>query len=621
MSNQNTKKPKDGHRKTVGEWLEQKVEWRIPVYQRHYAWDADKGESGPIHLFWDTVKEQTLARLEGGKPVSHYLGAVLVDNKTDPQATDDMKRYDVVDGQQRLTTIQIAMLALVRTADENGCGDEIKASLERYVFIDEEKKHPRLTPTNFDKRQFQKVLNDAYDIVWGIGVSKVSRENASRSRIDSAFNFFKAGHDSLVHDRQQGDAAAVVHALMETLTQGFDLVLIVLRESDDARRIFESLNNVALPLTTFDLIRNNVFHRAATIRLGMDEDLFNTEIWQQLEQPYWEKAASQRAGEVTHIEAYIARMLVAHMKKEVRFNRNDIFKAYKKFADDFKKESLPIEQEIMDLARYVDTYRYLASDSAMGAVQNPVASSTDFGVFRYTIWNNRDFYPVMFCIVGGNASAEQKQRMIMLLESYVIRRGVCGLPSGNYNQQAVTICAALGNNPDYGVLNSVLKNPEVETTVFPSNEMVMNGSVANGKFLKVGFARYVLEKIETSLHTPQAERVIGDLTLDHILPKKWEKNDTWRSIVLESVAGNHEFAVMETNQRLDTIGNLTLLSARNNTAKSNRPLQEVKRLFSESTVKMNRDLAKEEKWNVEKIEARSRNLAEKICEIWPYDVA
>ena len=614
MSNQNTNEAKDKHRKTVGEWLGQNIEWRIPVYQRHYAWDADD-EFGPIHLFWDTVKNQVRARLEEDKPISpHYLGAVLVDNKTHRQSTDDMRHFDVVDGQQRLTTIQIAMLALTQVAKNHGCGDEIKEALENYVFADKAKKLPRLHPTNFDNEQFRAVLNHTYKILMNFGLQNADEERVGRSKIVSAFNFFKAEQTSLVGNHPQSEAKSVVHAIMKTLTQGFDLVLIVLRPSDNAQLIFESLNNYAKPLTTFDLIRNNVFHRAASIRPGMDEELFDTSSWQQLEGPYWEgKADNQKVNWTTHIEAYVARMLVTKMRKGILFNRNSIFRTYKEFCEGFSS----IDEEIGSLVDYVDVYQYLDAD--MG--RNPAGDDVDFGVFRHAVWKNRDFYPALFLIARCGADAEQKRRMLMLLESYVVRRGVCGLPSGHYNKHAVTICAALGNNPDYEALNSVLKNPEAETTIFPSNEMVMNGSVANGKFLKVGFARYVLEKIETSLHTPQAERVIGDLTLDHILPKKWEKNDTWRSIVLESVAENPEFAVMEANQRLDTIGNLTLLSARNNTAKSNRPLQEVKKLFSESTVKMNRDLAKEEKWNVERIEARSRNLAEKICEIWKYDVA
>ena len=620
MSNQTTKKTKDDHRKTVGEWLELPFEWRIPVYQRHYAWDAEK-ESSPIHLFWETVAEQTDARLKGRQPPQHYLGAVLVDYKPDRHATDGMTRYDVVDGQQRLTTIQIAMLALTRVADEHGCGDEIKKSLEKYIFANKENNPPltRLTPTNFDNKQFQAVLFDAYDVIGDFGVKNVSRENASKSKIVSAFEFFKGEQNSLVNKRPQNEAKRAIHEIMATLTQGFDLVRIVLDEDDDAQRVFESLNNSAEPLTTFDLIRNNVFYRASSIREGMDEELFAKEAWQQLEKPYWEgKADNRKVNWATHIEAYVARMLVAQMKKEVRFSRNDIFRAYKEFSRNFEKSS-SIGDEIESLARYADIYRYL--DSAME--QNPVAPNTDFGIFRYDVWNKRDFYPVLFCIVGGGASMEEKQRMLRLLESYVIRRSVCGLSSGNYNKHAVTICAELGDDPSYEALAKVLKDATKDTVVFPGKERVKLACVSE-KFYGSVFQQYIFEKIEKSMHDVRVERLIvdqGELTIDHILPQGWEANPEWNQIVLGDDSGHDDAAELTVNSYLHTIGNLTMMSGKNNTVKSNQPFAEVKGLLAASELKLNRELAEEGVWNVEKIAARSRKLAEKICEIWPYDIA
>ena len=616
MKHQKNNNSKDSHRKTVGEWLLQKVEWRIPVYQRHYAWGATKSETGPIDLFWETVAEQTRDRLKGDKVTPHYLGAVLVDNKTDPQeVADDMRYYDVVDGQQRLTTIQIAMLALIRTADEHGCGNTIRKELEKHVFADEAHTRPRLIPTNFDQRKFQAVLNDAYDVIWNIGVSKVSRDNAGRSKIDSAFEFFKEKHDKFVGNRQQGEAITAIRALMDTLTKGFDLVLIVLNKDDNARRIFESLNSVAVRLTTFDLIRNNVFHRASDIRSGMDEELFNTDIWQQLEKPYWEDSASQREGESPHIEAYVARMLVARMKKEIRFNPSDIFRSYKKFADGFSND---IGKEIGELVRYADIYRFLASN--MGEVQNPVTPPVDFGVFRYAVWKNRDLYPVLFLIADSGANSAQKERMLRLLESYVIRRGVCGLPTDNYNNYAASVCKELGDNADHKVLDEFLKDSEDDSALFPDNKKVMEASISANLY-KLPFLLYVFRQIEAFICGSKADvDAKKNLTIDHILPKKWEKDMEWRKLALGDNGQHDDAAAFKVNSHLNTIGNLTIMSGGRNTAKSNRSFGEIRGLLSDSGLKLNRELADKEAWNVEEITARSRELAEKICEIWPYDV-
>lgn len=616
MNSQIDTTQKDDHRKTVGEWLKQPFEWRIPVYQRHYAWDSEI-ESGPIHLFWETVKEQTVARLNDQrtdkKPHQHYLGAVLVDNKTEPDAIDGIKRWDVVDGQQRLTTIQIALLALIRVAtDEYQCGDQIKEDLVDFVFSDKEHNRPRLEPTNFDKEQFRTVLFNVYGIVFDFGSSRVSKENANKSKIFSTFDFFQNEYKSFVEKKHPHDEMDIIRALKETLLDGFDIVLIPLRETDEAQKIFESLNNYAKPLTTFDLIRNNVFDRAAK-NTGMDVKLFESSSWQQMEKPYWDgKADNRRTGWNTHIEAYVARMLVAKMRHEFRFNRNEIFRTYKEFHKPFSS----VDEEIKELVDYLDIYRYLDGDTE----RNPVSPDVDFGVFLHEIWPNRDFYPAIFLIAGSGASAQQKQRMIRLLECYVIRRGVCKLSLAHYNKHAVSICAELGDNPSYESLSNMLKTAAKDTTVFPDDERVKTDCL-DAKFYPSPFQRYVFDKIEESMHDKKAERTrLSDLTIDHILPKKWNTNEKWKNIVLGADTDRSEMDVMVVDSYIDTIGNLTLLSGPNNSVKSNRPLAEVKELFEETTVKLNRQLAKKESWGLEKIRARSKELAEKICEIWPYDI-
>ena len=605
-----TSKNPDDHRKTVGEWMTLPFVWRIPVYQRHYAWGYED-ESKPIHLFWKTVEKQTIARLAGRYPVNnHYLGAVLVENKTKPDAADGLTQWDVVDGQQRLTTIQIALLALIHVADELGL--DIKPELDNVVFSNKAHIKPRLFPTNFDNKQFQSVLFDVYGIMMNFG-PKVDKEIATKSRIYSSFDFFKGKFKILINQQQHKDEY-IIRALKDTLLNGFDLVRIVLRETDEAQLIFESLNNYSEPLTTFDLIRNNVFYRAALVGPDKDVELFENSSWKQLENPYWGQKADSRKDGATHIQAYIARMLIAKMKEDILFNRNEIFKTYKEFS----KKYSSVDDEIESLIEYVDVYRYLDNDTN----SNPVNANFDFGVFRHNVWNSRDFYPVIFCIVKSAADVEEKQRMLKLLESYVIRRGVCGLSLKHYNKEAPRICKELGDNINYEALRKVLVSATKDTNVFPDDKRVEYGCV-HKEFYGSAFQRYVFNKIEASLHSTRVERVIveeGSLTIDHILPQKWENSTAWANIVLGPDHKPDDGAGLVVYLYLDTIGNLTIMSDKNNSVKSNRAFDEVKGLLAVSELKLNRELAEEDVWNVDKIMARSKYLAGKICEIWPYDI-
>ena len=296
--NESVIKSANNHRKTVGEWLSFPWVWRIPVYQRHYAWDTTP--SGPIELLWETIETQIIERLEGRMPSRHYFGAILVDDKTDRSNPAEPTRYDIVDGQQRITTIQIALLASIKSAEDhkNSYGREIKKKLEKYIFFDRQKNEPRLYPTNFDKKQFQGMIFNVYgDMITNSPSNSAAKKRFEDSKILDTLSFFERKYKNLIQEHHQYAPEQIINAVIETLTEGFDIVLIVLEENDQPQRIFESLNNFAKPLTTFDLIRNNVFDRASSEQQGNDEKLFNSDAWQELEKPYWGDKANQRKNE------------------------------------------------------------------------------------------------------------------------------------------------------------------------------------------------------------------------------------------------------------------------------------------------------------------------------------
>ena len=94
---------------------------------------------------------------------------------------------------------------------------------------------------------------------------------------------------------------------------------------------------------------------------GSDVKLFKSEPWQQFEDTFWEKTPG-RSDKITHVEAYIARMLMAEKQKFLLLNRNAIFKEYKEFADDQAANGLSVQAEIETISEYVDIYKYLVGE-------------------------------------------------------------------------------------------------------------------------------------------------------------------------------------------------------------------------------------------------------------------
>ena len=173
----------------------------------------------------------------------------------------------------------------------------LKEEFKKYIFL-EKQSNPKLNPTNFDREQYEAVVEHVYEKedIFELKENNISKENKKKSKIVRTFQTFREKFEYFINERKNDEIqedSNIINCLKNTLLSGFDLVLIELEKTDEAQKIFESLNNTAKPLTTFDLIRNNVFYRADKEQKGEDVKLFNSALWQQLEQPYWEKKATK----------------------------------------------------------------------------------------------------------------------------------------------------------------------------------------------------------------------------------------------------------------------------------------------------------------------------------------
>lgn len=596
-------------RQTIGKWLKLSCEWRIPVYQRHYAWESDK-EFSPTRLFWEVVEERAKARLEGKDVDPYYFGAILVEKKG--ESVGEPQKLDVVDGQQRLTTITVAMFAIISVARKFNCKEKIQTELSEYIFnIPKSRELPKLVPTNFDCTQFNNLLFSAFDL--SQPKQPDHDENTKKSKIVQARDFFKEQFEEFVKENEVYGATKTINALIYIIVYTFELILIELKKTDKSQKVFETLNSTAKQLTTFDLIRNDIFYRAANDEPESDVKLFNDDLWQEFERPFWEEHPG-RSNKNTHIEAYIARMLMAKNQQYLLMDRNSIFKEYKNFAERIRSSGKDVPEEIEIISEYVDVYKYLVGESD----NNPIGSGFDFGYFMYKICKSMDFYPALFTIVCCEAPTDDKQQMIRLLESYVIRRHICKLTADNYNQFAPGIFHASGKKPNYRALHGFLMDFENETHVFPDNKALESACLRENFYARNNLKDYIFDCIvahEAKISRDEKCDTKG-LTIDHIMPIAWRARDGWKSALAD-------FNEWDIDVRIHTIGNLTPMSRGRNAAKSNHDWSGEKgarALLADCDLKFTRKLAEKESWGLNDIRARSEELAAIICEIWPEDI-
>lgn len=585
-------------RAPIGNILHRDHIWNIPVYQRHYAWEPDvSSKADPCHIFLEDLMEQVDKRLKNREEFipPHYLSTIKV--KFHRLSDDPSKSsiHDVVDGQQRLVTVYLTLLSLLSLIRREGlkCDNEVE-SINRCLFYSGGQS--KLNPSNFDREDFYSVRDLAVEDI----------EPESKSIVLKAYMCLLEHITEKVN--KQEDRAAAVCTILDAVLNGLDVTMVYLDKHDDERKIFESLNTTGNPLTTFDVVRNRVFSKASKEDVGkpeLDAELFRSPNWKELESPFWyEKSdGGSKVGGWTHVEQLLLRTLTASMHQYIEQDKFKLLKHYKTFAKDIAKA----EDEIKELVRYSKIYRHL---------DNPEESAEefgDYGLFNYQIWKSRVWYPILF--LASECPLPERKKITDLLESFVIRRSVSGLKTTEYTYIVANLSKHLKDGITYERLRNYLHGLQSDTSLFPGNETVYERSLTSNFYGGGQLSRYILHRINEDLQKySEAKADIPKLQLDHIAPKGWYKSKEWK----EAFPGKGEFEMAE---KLNTLGNVTILSSGNNSVKSNRPWKEAKETYSNSPLEINRQLASHAAWRMEEIDQRRKDLVGHICRIWKEHLA
>ncbi|MGI8780258.1 MAG: DUF262 domain-containing protein, partial [Solirubrobacteraceae bacterium] len=235
------------------------VRYVVPVFQRRYAWERER-QWAPL---WDDVLEVVTAYVEaakarGGSPPSddvpvHFLGAIVV--KLVPFGAGQLELREIIDGQQRLTTIQLMIGAAARALKDLGGGEqaEVLGDLIRnrpYLTKGEPDSIFKVWPTKHDR--------DAFRAVMGAAEVDTAME---RHRVVEGFRFFEGAVRDWANSIPDDERDLHFQAFEAIVRSQLRIVWIDLEERDNAQVIFETLNDRGAPLNAIDLVKNLVFQR------------------------------------------------------------------------------------------------------------------------------------------------------------------------------------------------------------------------------------------------------------------------------------------------------------------------------------------------------------------------
>ncbi|RWB39716.1 MAG: DUF262 domain-containing protein [Mesorhizobium sp.] len=327
----------EGRRISAGN-LGERQQWVVPVYQRHYEWET--GEDRQLPKFWADLEDEAIDRLEGRSPFPHYFGAIIF-SEPQAQAFGAVRHRFLVDGQQRITTFQLVLAAIREVARKREVARLVDV-VNAYLFneksasmIDPDRERLKLWPSSYDRKLYQNIAENTPAKIRSLQ-SKFFYKNGSLIKGQSpnllrAYIFLFDEIDAFVTERgtDQGETPeAVLSAVLGGFLSGFQIVVIQLDPNDDAQESFASLNGLGKPLSPFDLIRNDVFHRAR--KTGEDDRKLFDERWKLFEKPFWAEQVRQGRFKRARADHLVSHAVIAETGREANIGK--IATEYQRYA-------------------------------------------------------------------------------------------------------------------------------------------------------------------------------------------------------------------------------------------------------------------------------------------------
>jgi hypothetical protein len=590
--------------------FEHQVRYVIPVFQRPYVWQIEK-QWEPL---WDDVRAVAEELLDakastGSQPVApHFLGAVVLDQQPSPSGYIAIRH--VIDGQQRLITLQLLLNAVRQVATARGRPRDaaLLTTLVRNPehVIDTADELLKVWPIIPDRGPFIRAMDDNHG------------NDEGEHLINQAINFLRDRITAwALTPETQHPAAERLQALTMALAQHLKLVVIDLEPGDNAQAIFEALNDRGSPLLAADLVKNAVFQAAE--KQGLDVEDLNQRYWSSLDEAYWREELRQGRLNRPRIDVFLNYWLTMRRAHVVPSDR--IFTDFR----DHVLAGTPDVRPVLDELRTDSTcYRELA--------HQPTYSVP--GTFHYRVIEVMDIAATMPMLLwlmrpASKIPTHARDTALRALENWIIRRALCRVTLADTNSLMVELLNQLrGVAPDDvgAATERFLAGQTSDTRRWPTDGEVID-SLTTLRLYKVFVprrrARMLLEALEDDLRSPMTEDTHcsrGALTIEHVMPQSWRQH--WTS-------PGDDAAADERDAIIHTLGNLTLLTGKLNPHVSNNPWLSTtvngkavqgKRdaLSQHSVLRLNNHLVTHSpaEWTDDDIRARSIHLAERITTIW-----
>ncbi len=549
-------------------------QFQVPLYQRQYSWQHPQ-----LAQLWADVLDQydVLTPSEAGGSLApfpaHFLGSIVL-APSPHSAAGRATFYLVIDGQQRLTTVLIALCALRDHASfqDPTIGERIN---ELYLVnkFDKALAYYRLLPTQSDRDAFFACVK-----------SDPTRRNG---RIGEAYGFFRAELTQPGPDNEPLN----MDRLETVLSERLQFVAITASQNDNVHRIFESLNDRGGRLTQAALLRNYVFMLLPTKAEEVYED-----VWR----PMQDSLTSPQLETLVFVDLVL--------RGNVSIKRPDIYRAQQERLKKLEWNESAIEAEVRKLARRAVFFRRIVQPETESNLK------VRAGLQRLDRWGASTAYPLLMHVYEqwdqGASTLEEVLDVLSYVESFLVRRMMAGVPNNNLNRIFNGIVPQIPNGMP--LAEGVRHALSMDRKYWPSDRRLQE-AIRSQPFYFRGRQEQkmlVFQRLEDSYGN--REPVNWDLakfSIEHIMPQTL--TDEWRS-ALSSAGDDPE----ETHSELlHTLGNLTVTTT--NPELSNNPFVRKQEILDRSHLELSRAIVPNNRWGRSEILARADELAERAIGLWP----
>lgn len=567
---------------TLKNLIEGEKQFQVPLYQRQYEWQTQQ-----LSQLWDDILEQydlltpeENGQSKAGEP-THFIGSLVLAPSPSIQASG-VTPFLVIDGQQRLTSLLIALCALrdLVALDDPQAFERFN---ERYLInkYGEGLLRYRLLPTQTDRESF-------------CGFIDQSEGRWQQSAIGNAYSFFKEQLTQPGPDNETLDPGR----LETVIRQRLQFVDVTTDANDNVHRIFESLNDRGVGLKQADLLRNYIF-----MLLPNRADGVYKKVWQ----PMQDKLTNEQLEDLVFVD------LIVRGKTTIK--RPDIYRGQQERLRDIREDENAIESEVLELARRAGLFEKIVSPENEDNLQIRAALN------RLDDWGARVTYPILLHLYilreNGQCSSDEIVQALSYIESFLVRRMFAEVPPNNLNRIFNALVLQLSQlSSELSIAEAVRQVLSERGKRWPSDRRLRE-VIRTVPFY--GRGRWnqrmlIFKRFEESYeHAEPIDWSASKLTIEHIMPQSL--TDEWKQTLTVSDEAPEDVH----SELLHTLGNLTITAY--NGELSDSPFERKQQILQGSHLELNRVVAASNQWGRDEILERAEELAVKAIAIWPGPVA